>query len=91
MDHHGHSHSHTHFEQGSKTLKFAIILTVTFMAIEWVGGWFANSLALMTDAAHMLSDSAALGFSLLVLWVAKRPAIIQTTKPLSNAPKISAR
>jgi len=90
MDHHGHSHSHTHFEQGSKTLKFAILLTVTFMAVEWVGGWFANSLALMTDAAHMLSDSAALVFSLLVLWVAKRPATLKSSYGYQRAEILGA-
>jgi cobalt-zinc-cadmium efflux system protein len=38
-----------------------------------VGGWIANSLALMADAGHMLSDVAALGLSVFALWIARRP------------------
>jgi cobalt-zinc-cadmium efflux system protein len=41
---------------------------------ELVGGWWTNSLALVTDAAHMLTDVAALGLALFALWVSARPA-----------------
>jgi len=53
-----------------------IVLAVTalFFAAELVGGYFANSLALMTDAVHVLTDIAALCLSLLALWISARPA-----------------
>lgn len=44
------------------------------MAVEWVAGIYSNSLALISDAAHMLSDAGAILFSLFVLWMARRPA-----------------
>ena len=48
-------------------------LTAMYMVAEAVGGWLAGSLALMADAAHMLSDVAALGLSLFAIWIARRP------------------
>jgi cobalt-zinc-cadmium efflux system protein len=56
--------------------RLLIVLAVTtgFFAIELVGGYYANSLALMTDAVHMLTDIAALCLSLLTLWISLRPA-----------------
>jgi len=44
------------------------------MAIEAVGGWFTHSLALLSDAGHMLTDASAIGLSMLALWFAARPA-----------------
>ena len=44
------------------------------MIAEVAGGWWANSLALLADAGHMLSDTAALGLSLFAIWFARRPA-----------------
>jgi cobalt-zinc-cadmium efflux system protein len=49
-------------------------LTVAFMIIEAVGGWLSGSLALLADAGHMLTDTGALGLSLLSAWIALRPA-----------------
>jgi len=45
-----------------------------FMIIEFAGGLLANSLALIADSAHMLTDVGALGLSLFVLWFSRRPA-----------------
>src|SRR5262249_41120233 len=42
--------------------------------VELAGGWFSNSLALLTDAAHMLTDVGALALTLFALWIAGRPA-----------------
>ena len=53
--------------------------TAVLCVAELVGGWFTNSLALMTDAAHMLSDVAALGLSLFALWIGSRPASMTKT------------
>jgi len=73
-----HDHSHTHGPGSAHThgrsLKSALIITLTFMGVEWAAGFYSNSLALMSDAAHMLSDAGALLFSLFVLWMARKPA-----------------
>ncbi len=50
-----------------------LALVAGYMAAEAVGGWLANSLALLADAGHMLSDAAALALSLFALWIAQRP------------------
>ncbi|HSL72119.1 MAG TPA: cation diffusion facilitator family transporter [Longimicrobiales bacterium] len=74
---HAHGHAHTHDHRVSqRRLKFVLVLTACFMLIEFVGGWLANSLALMADSLHMLTDVAALGLSLFVLWFSRRPASI---------------
>ena len=49
-------------------------ITAVFMVVELLGGLLSNSLALIADAAHMLTDVAALGLSLFVLWFSRRPA-----------------
>lgn len=70
---HTHSHSHSH-SQSKKRLTIVLAITALFMIIELVGGLVSNSLALIADAAHMLTDVAALGLSLFVLWFSRRPA-----------------
>jgi len=49
------------------------------MIAEFVGGYFSNSLALMADAAHMLSDAAALGLSIFAAWLSMKPATFERT------------
>jgi cobalt-zinc-cadmium efflux system protein len=72
---HGHHHDHDHVrELGRKRLLIVLAVTATFMIVEFVGGLLANSLALMADAGHMLSDVAALGLSAFALWFSRRPA-----------------
>ena len=56
-----------------RALRWALVLTAVFCVVEFVGGWVTNSLALISDAVHMLTDVAALGLSLFALWVANRP------------------
>jgi len=55
-------------------LIFASILCLVFMIAEIIGGLLANSLAIATDAAHLLTDFASFMISLFSLWVASRPA-----------------
>ena len=62
-----------------KNLRVALILTALFMVAEAVGGYLANSLALIADAGHMLSDVAALGLSLFAFWFSQRPATPAST------------
>lgn len=49
-------------------------MSVVFMAVEIVGGYFANSIAIMSDAAHLLSDVIGIGFSVIGLIIAERNA-----------------
>ncbi|MBF2455146.1 cation transporter, partial [Listeria seeligeri] len=60
---HGHNHNHTH-NANKKSLFISFILIATFMIVEVIGGIMTNSLALLSDAGHMLSDAVALGLSL---------------------------
>ena len=56
-----------------RALRWALLLTAAFCVIELIGGWLTNSLALLSDAVHMLTDVAALSLGLFALWVANRP------------------
>jgi cobalt-zinc-cadmium efflux system protein len=70
---HNHNHHH-HFESSRRRLWFAFWTQLAFLVVEVVGGIMANSLALLADAGHMLSDVGALGLSLLALaWTARPP------------------
>ncbi|WNG37390.1 cation transporter [Archangium minus] len=89
----GHGHAHGHgkpVRRSSSSLKeerrkdrtrllFALALTGTIAVAEAVGGYITNSLALMSDAGHMLTDISALGLSLLALWFAGKPADLKKT------------
>ena len=54
-------------------MAFAFLLTSGFMVAELVGGYLSNSLALIADAGHMVSDAAALGLGLVAMWMASHP------------------
>jgi cobalt-zinc-cadmium efflux system protein len=74
---HSHDHGHGHHHHGSnnkKALKWSFFLIAGFMVIEVIGGLWTNSLALLSDAGHMLSDAAALGLSFLALTFGQRKA-----------------
>jgi cobalt-zinc-cadmium efflux system protein len=58
----------------ARALLAALGLTCLFLVVEVIGGWLTNSLALLSDAAHMFTDAGALTLSLFALWVARRPA-----------------
>lgn len=64
---------------GQRALTTALLLTFGYMGIEIVGGWATNSLALLTDAAHMFTDVVALGLGLFGAWIANQPATDQKT------------
>lgn len=76
--HHGHSHSHHHFEEtregNKKGLLIALLITTGIMFLEFFGGIFTNSLALLSDSGHMLSDASSLLLSFVAIWFASRPA-----------------
>jgi cobalt-zinc-cadmium efflux system protein len=62
-----------------RQLKFALALTGSYCLVEFVGGWFTNSLALLSDAGHMLSDITAMGLSLFAAYIATLPVTSQKT------------
>lgn len=73
--HQGHDHSHAAVTEGNaKKLTIALILTTTFLIIEFIAGLITQSLALLSDAAHMFTDAAALAIALAAIKIAKRPA-----------------
>jgi cobalt-zinc-cadmium efflux system protein len=70
-----HDHVHRAFpKSGKRNLILAFLVTGCWFLIELAGGLYANSLALLADAAHMLTDLAALGLSLFALKISERPA-----------------
>lgn len=75
-----HVHDNQRHAKGrTKRLKFALLLTFAYMVAEGVGGWLTNSLALVADAGHMLTDVAAMGLTLSSIWFAGRPATARKT------------
>jgi cobalt-zinc-cadmium efflux system protein len=77
MDHsHGHIHDHSHSLDINKgnvnVFLIGIGLNVVFVLAEVVAGFVYNSVALLTDAGHNLSDVASLLISLVAFWIAKR-------------------
>jgi len=70
--HHGHR-EHGEDARSTRALTWALALTVFILIAEGVGGWLSNSLALLADAGHVLTDAGALGLSLFVAWLAKQP------------------
>jgi cobalt-zinc-cadmium efflux system protein len=80
--HHGHSHGHAHAHGAARNrrrLAWTLALAAVYMVAEFVGGFLANSLALLADAGHMLSDVGALALSLFALWMAQKPATSRRT------------
>lgn len=74
---HGHAHSHGGGDRTTRRLLYALEINFLFLVVEAVGGWYTNSLALLSDAGHMLTDVAALGLALAARWLAQRPANAQ--------------
>lgn len=70
---HGHSHDHTH-GMARRTLRIAFFLTIIILLAEVVGGVFANSLALLSDAGHVVTDLFALGLAWFATAQSERPS-----------------
>ncbi len=88
----GVAHDHHDGRDGDvRALRSALILIVGFMAVEITAGLIASSLALLSDAAHMLTDAAALAISLLAARLAARPASGSMTFGLGRAEILSAQ
>jgi cobalt-zinc-cadmium efflux system protein len=69
---HGLGHSHA-ADAPIRSLKIALVLTALLLVVEVVGGVLSNSIALLADAGHMLTDVAALALALFVAWFSKQP------------------
>jgi len=63
----------------SQRLKWALIISGLYFFAELIAGFMTNSLALLSDAGHMLSDIGALSLSLFAFRMARRPATLQST------------
>lgn len=74
-----HKHAHSHASASRRRLKFVLALTVVYMLAEAIGGFLTNSLALLSDAGHMLADVGALLLAMLALWFASRPVTTSKT------------
>jgi cobalt-zinc-cadmium efflux system protein len=76
-------HTHTHFgdvaKQAISRLSLALFLTLAFVVVEAAAGWFANSLALLTDAAHNFTDGIALGISWYAVHLTTQPSNSKNT------------
>lgn len=97
---HGHDHASVGHEGRSHgvsadadtgKLTIALVLIVGFMAVEVIVGILASSLALLSDAGHMLTDAAAICLSLLAVRLAQRPAKGAMTYGLKRAEILSAQ
>lgn len=75
---HGHSHDHTH-GANKKTLLIAFGIISIYMIVEVVGGYITNSLALLSDAGHMLSDAISLGVGVLAFTFSEKVANYRNT------------
>jgi len=72
-------HEHLHPLRGTRYLGIALGITISFFIVELVGGLLTNSLALLTDAWHMLNHILALVFALVAAWLALRPITLNKT------------
>jgi len=89
---HGHGHSHgVAIDADRRKLSIALALIVGFMLVEVVAGIVAGSLALLSDAAHMLTDAAAIVLALVAMRLAARPAKGAMTYGLRRAEILSAQ
>jgi cobalt-zinc-cadmium efflux system protein len=83
--HHHHGHAHAHHSLGA-----AAAVTIAFALVEALGGWWTGSLALVSDAGHMLTDAAALLLGALAAWVARRPPSQRHSYGLGRAEVVAA-
>ncbi len=89
--HAGHATAHLTEDASRRRLTVALALIVGLMAVQVAAGIFAHSLALVSDAAHMLTDAGALVLSLVALRLAARPARGNLTFGLKRAEILSAQ
>ena len=79
MHTHGEQCDHGGSERSTRALRAALVVTLGILLAEAVGGWLSNSLALIADAGHVLTDAGALGLSLFVAWFSRQPVTATKT------------
>jgi cobalt-zinc-cadmium efflux system protein len=70
---HAHTHEPSRLRADRRALGIALVLIAAFMVVEVVAGLLADSLAVLADAGHMLSDAGSLTLALFAAWLASRP------------------
>ncbi len=83
-------HVHVAEARSQRALGFALCLTLLFAVVEVAAGFAANSLALISDAGHMVTDAAALGLALLAQLIAKRPPSARNSFGFGRAEALAA-
>lgn len=84
--HHGHDHAHGH----AAYLPLALAVTLLYAFVEAGAGWWAGSLALLSDAGHMLTDALALALAATAAWAARRPPTARLTFGLQRIEILAA-
>ncbi|MCC7040147.1 MAG: cation transporter [Burkholderiales bacterium] len=90
---HGAGHRHVPSATGARTrraLAFALVLTAGFALVEAIGGYLAGSLALISDAGHMVTDAAALALALFAHAIGRRPASSRASYGYGRAEVLAA-
>ncbi len=85
-----HHHHHDHGDVKRRNLAIALGITATFMVVEVIGAIVTDSLALLADAGHMLTDAAALALALVAGWLASRPATDRRSFGFARAEVLAA-
>jgi len=91
----GHSHGDSQYRHvtptgGSRSLLIALVVIGCFALVEFLGGLWSGSLALLADSGHMLTDAASLGFSLAAHIIAQRPVSARHSYGLARTEVIAA-
>lgn len=87
---HAHSHGPGHSHGSGRVLIGALVLTTLFAGVEAVTGWWSNSLALIGDAGHMITDSLSLGVGALAAWMSRKPPSPKHSYGLARAESLGA-
>lgn len=89
---HGETHAHHHLGHASpsRSLVIALLLTLAFAVVEVLAGLWSGSLALLSDAAHMLTDASSLGLAAGAAWLARRPPSLRHSYGLVRAEILAA-
>jgi len=87
---HRHDHDHDRGGDNRRALALALALTAAYTAVEVVGGFLTDSLALLADAVHMLSDNVSIALALLAAWLAGRPSTPERTYGFKRAEVLAA-
>ncbi len=89
---HGETHTHHHLGHTgqSSVLLGALLLTLGFGVVEALTGWWSGSLALLSDAAHMVTDASSLGLAAAATWLARRPPSMRHSYGLVRAEVMAA-